>query len=119
MPKAELGTFGVVAGEELKIDSRKIKISRWGVLFASLACCGGIKGRRCLFRQYAVPAKVLRASQAQRGRNLVFGAAQFMFLCRKETLTHATSNKKDPPRATKKQQMRRAPILMAVVERMV
>jgi hypothetical protein len=116
MPKAELGTFGVVAGEELKIDSRKIKISRWGVLFASLACCGGIKGRRCLFRQYAVPAKVLRASQAQRERDLVFDAAQF--LCRKETLTHATSNKKEP-RATNKQQMRRAPVLMAAVERMV
>jgi hypothetical protein len=76
----------------------------------------GIKGRRCLFRQYAVPAKALRASQAQRERNLVFDAAQF--LCRKETLTHATSNKKEP-RATNKQQMRRAPWLMAVVERTV
>jgi hypothetical protein len=37
MPEAELGTFGVVAGEELEIE---IKISRRGVLFASLACCG-------------------------------------------------------------------------------
>jgi hypothetical protein len=37
MPKAVLGTFGVVAGEELKLE---IKISRWGVLFASVACCG-------------------------------------------------------------------------------
>jgi hypothetical protein len=36
-----------------------------------------------IYRQYAVPAKVLRASQAQRERDLVFDAAQF--LCRKET----------------------------------
>ena len=33
MPKVELSAFGVVAGEELKIDSGL------GVLFASWACC--------------------------------------------------------------------------------
>jgi hypothetical protein len=76
----------------------------------------GIKGRRCIFRQYVVAAKALRASQAQRERNLVFDAAQF--LCRKEPWAHATSNKKEP-RATNKQQMQRAPGLMAAVERMV
>jgi hypothetical protein len=36
MPKVELGTFGVVAGEELKTEN---KTSLRGVLFASLACC--------------------------------------------------------------------------------
>jgi hypothetical protein len=36
--KVEIGTFGVVAGEELRTDSR------WGVLFVSWGCCGGVGG---------------------------------------------------------------------------
>jgi hypothetical protein len=39
MPKAVLGMFGVVAGEELKME---IKTSRWGVHFAWV--CGVLCG---------------------------------------------------------------------------
>jgi hypothetical protein len=41
MPKVELGTFRVVAGEELKIEIKNLAV---GVLFASLACCGSRTG---------------------------------------------------------------------------
>jgi hypothetical protein len=40
MPKVELGTCGVVAGEELKIENKNLPVG--GLLFAYWACCGGL-----------------------------------------------------------------------------